>query len=437
MKETEYFDAYSSVENIAGSGCSALFSADSSSVFKDDRNISPVNIEGKGKYVPWGADNQMPYDIIRLIDKDETLSTCQVFNAEVLYGGGVALDTAGEGVSEKSRREAEEFARHNDLCTFWLGSSIDFKYFAFAVSVVILSKTYDRIVRIVRKEACYCRFAKADADGRIKHVYFADWRDSGPNPADVEKIPLLDPRCPLDSLREQLAKKKAGKFAVVTRIPTVDSTYYPIPYYASLFKGKWYNIKQYIGIAKESKIKNTAPIKYHIQVNSKYWENICRAEGITNPARKRARIQEEKQKIIDFVSGAENSGKAWFSTYYVTPDGKEQSDVKIVRIDSDKEGGDWQTDIQEAVNMICFTMRVHSNLVGSVPGKAQTNNSGSDKRELYTIAQALQRPYRDLLFRVFRLVCDFNGWEGVKPVTEFMQLTTLDEHKDAKTVKTE
>ena len=40
--------------------------------------------------------------------------------------------------------------------------------------------------------------------------------------------------------------------------------------------------------------------------------------------------------------------------------------------------------------MMCFTMRVHSNLVGAVPGKSKTNNSGSDKRELYTIAQALQ-----------------------------------------------
>lgn len=46
--------------------------------------------------------------------------------------------------------------------------------------------------------------------------------------------------------------------------------------------------------------------------------------------------------------------------------------------------------------MMCFTMRVHSNLVGSVPGKSQTNNSGSDKRELYTIAQALQKLYHDL-----------------------------------------
>jgi hypothetical protein len=84
--------------------------------------------------------------------------------------------------------------------------------------------------------------------------------------------------------------------------------------------------------------------------------------------------------------------------------------------------------------MICFTLQVHSNLVGSVPGKSQSNNSGSDKRELYTIAQALQKPYHDLLFTVHRLICRYNGWDGVKVEVPFIQLTTLDENRDAKTV---
>ena len=87
--------------------------------------------------------------------------------------------------------------------------------------------------------------------------------------------------------------------------------------------------------------------------------------------------------------------------------------------------------------MICFTMRVHSNLVGSVPGKAKTNNSCSDKRELYTIAQALQKPYHDLLFTVHRIIIRFNGWKGVKVDVPFIQLTTLDEHVDAKKVTTD
>ena len=230
-------------------------------------------------------------------------------------------------------------------------------------------------------------------------------------------------------------KSKCRKFAIVSRIPTVDSTYYPIPYYGALFRGKWYNIKQLIGIAKEAKLKNSAPIKYHIEVGAKYWESIFRAEGITDRHKQQARIVAEKQQILDFLTGAENSGKGWFSTFYVTPDGKEQHDVVINKIDDSKEGGDWETDIKEAINMICFTMRVHSNLVGSVPGKAQSNNSGSDKRELYTIAQALQKPYHDLLFTVHRIIIRFNGRQGVHPDIPFIQLTTLDEHQDAKQVK--
>ena len=175
-------------------------------------------------------------------------------------------------------------------------------------------------------------------------------------------------------------------------------------------------------------------IKYQIEISAKYWEGIFRAEGITDRRKQQERIVKEKQSILDFLTGAENSGKAWFSTFYITPDGKEQHDVVINKIDDTKEGGDYATDIQEAINMICFTLRVHSNLVGSVPGKAQTNNSGSDKRELYTIAQALQKPYHDLLFTVHRIIIRFNGWQGVKVTCPFMQLTTLDEHQDAKQV---
>ena len=84
--------------------------------------------------------------------------------------------------------------------------------------------------------------------------------------------------------------------------------------------------------------------------------------------------------------------------------------------------------------MFCFTMRVHSNLVGSVPGKSQSNNSGSDKRELYTIAQALQKPYHDLLFIPHLIIMKFNNWLGAFPDCPFIQLTTLDENKDAKLV---
>lgn len=426
---------YNSVENLPTVKARAVFQVNSASVFKEDIDILPVSISDNLKYMPWGGDNNMPYDILQLIEDDETLSTCQIFNAEVCYGSGLVYNC--DDADNVTREQVQEFLMDNDLASYFLGACQDLKHFGFAVSVVILSNDATKIVRVVRKEACYCRFAPADKYGRIPQVLYANWRKCVTDEKQVEAIELLDMAAPWHDLQVRLASRtKCRKFAVLSRVPTPDSTYYPIPHYASLFRGKWYNIKQLIGIAKESKLENSAPIKYQIEISQKYWESIFRSEGITDRRKQQKRIVEEKQSILDFLTGAENSGKAWFSTFYVTPDGKEQHDVVIHKIEDSKEGGDWSTDIQEAVNMICFTMRVHSNLVGSVPGKAQTNNSGSDKRELYTIAHALQKPYHDLLFNVHRIIIRYNGWRGVRPDSPFIQLTTLDEHADAKKVTT-
>lgn len=419
------------VNDLPGYHAAAAFTTKSSEVFKEAEEISPRHVSDKVSYMPWGADDQMPYDIINLIESDETLSTCQMFNAEVCYGSGLVYQT-DEMCKQKVVNEVEEFFLDNDMASYFLGVCQDFKHFGFAVSVIILNEQGNKVVRVLRKEACYVRFAPANKEGVIPQVLYANWRNSV-RAEQVEVIPLLNPQSPWTDLQVQVKKGKR-KFAVVSRVPTPDSTYYPIPYYASLFKGKWYNIKQLIGVAKEAKLKNSAPIKYHIEIAKSFWSNIFKAEGITDRVKQQERVNEEKDNIINFLTGMENSGKVLFSEFYVSPNGEEQHDVVINKIETDKEGGDWATDIIEAVNMMCFTMRVHSNLVGSVPGKSQTNNSGSDKRELYTIAQALQKPYHDLLFNVHRLIIRFNKWDGAYPDCPFIQLTTLDENKDAKQV---
>lgn len=421
---------YNSVENVPGVNARALFKVDSSAVFKEDCDIVPTVIDKSLSYMPWGADNQMPYEILNLIESDETLSTCQIFNAEVCFGSGLVYNT--DNAQKKTRTEIEDFMLDNDMATYFLGVCQDFKHFGFAVSVIILNPDGSKIVRLLRKEACYCRFAPADKNGVIPKVLYANWRKSVASRDEIEVIDLLDPASPWRDLQSKLADgTKIRKFAVVSRVPTPDSTYYPIPYYASLFKGKWYNIKQLIGMAKEAKLRNSAPIKYQIEISNKYWESIFKSEGITDRRKQQERVVKEKQNILDFLTGAENSGKVWFSTFYVNPNGDEMHDVVINKIDDSKEGGDWESDIQEAVNMFCFTMRVHSNLVGSVPGKSQSNNSGSDKRELYTIAQALQKPYHDILFTVHRIIIRFNGWKDVYPDCPFIMLSTLDKGTDA------
>ena len=437
---------FNSVETIANLNASAAFQVESGKVFKDDVDICPVIIDKKLSYIPWGGDNNLPYHILDLIESDETLSTCQQFNAEVCYGSG--LNYVTDECSASIKQQVEDFLLDNAMPSYFLGVCHDFKHFAFCVSVIILNAEGNKVVRLIRKEACYCRLSPAEKDGSIKYLLYANWRNVIASRDDIEVIDLLDINSPWRDLAIRMGKiagddgktairTKSRKFAVLTRVPTPDSTYYPIPYYGSLFRGKWYNIKQLIGMAKEAKLKNIAPIKYQIEISNKYWDSIFKSEGITDRKEQQKRIVKEKQQILDFLTGVENAGKVWFSTFYVAPTGEVQHEVVINKIDNDKEGGDWSTDIQEAVNMFCFTMRVHSNLVGSVPGKSQTNNSGSDKRELYTIAHSLQKPYHDLLFTVHRMIIRFNGWKGAYPECPFVQLSLLSDHVDAQEVTME
>lgn len=424
-----------SVENIPGIDAKAAFlSVDSASVFRE-QDIDAVKLGDRDYFMPWGADNDMPYRIMELIESDETVSTCLMWNAQMCYGSGLQYNT--DGASKKVTDDVEEWTLENSLPSYFLGVAQDMKHWGFAISVIILSKDRKRISRLIRKEACYCRFSRADEKtGVIEKVYYAPWREEV-TLNDVEIIPLLNEQNPWGDLKERMAdtKNKDVKFAVVTRMPCSDHTYYPIPYWAALFKSNWYDIKRLIALAKKSKIQNSSPIRYLVEISDKYFERLFRQEGLTDPDERRKRVVKAKQEILDFLSGTENSGKTWFANFYVSPDGKENHEVMITRIDDKKEGGDWESDIQESVNMICFTFQVHSNLVGSVPGKSQMNNSGSDKRELYTIAQALQKPYHDLMFLVHRIIIKFNGWKGVKPEVPFIQLTTLDEGVDAKQVK--
>ena len=422
-----------SVHTLPDNKGSVAFTRDYSRVFREQGEITPVPLDDTHRYMPWGQDNMMPYDIMDVFDADETMSTCNLFNMEMCYGAGLEYTYKAPAMRKSRQSEIDDFFLDSDMQSYFMGICCDIKLFAFAISVISLSPDGRRIITVSRREACYCRFAEADSRGQIPFVYYAQWRDSS-IPENIERIPLL-PSVHMRAALKEKAKKGLRKFAVVHRMPAADFAYYPIPYYASLLKGKWYNIKQLIGAAKEAKLRNSAPIKYHIEIGDSFWTRLFRTEGITDKKKQLERVDEEKARIIDFLTGAENAGKVLFSQFYVTPDGKEQHDVVINKIETEKEGGDWATDLQEAVNMICFTMRVHSNLVGSVPGKAQSNNSGSDKRELHTIAQASQKSWRDIIFNVHRLIIAFNGWAPAYPSCPFIQLTTLDQHTDAKTVE--
>ena len=407
---------------------------DTTGIFDDYRmQYRPVPGRPKELYAPWGADNHLPFKIRDLVGSDEVTAQNKFFNVLACYGAGPVLN--GADGQPTTLPDALRFKRRTGLGTFFLEQITDMKYYFMSVCVVILSRDGTQINRLVHKDACFCRLAKADKAGRINYVYYANWKKGNLQKDDIERIPLLREDDPIGDLMVKMGREPGQdgrcavrtplrKFAVLLRFPTVGCQYYPTPYYAAMFRGGSYFEKRLISAAKIAKIRNHASVKYQVEVENKYWQKIISEE----------RIKKEKETLRDFVAGVHNSGKAWITGYYVDPLGHEVRDIRVVNIEGSKEGGDYADDINVAANTLCYADNTHPNLVGAVPGKSQSNNSGSDKRELFTMKQALETAFHDLLLRPVEMVCEFNGWQGVTPAVPMIMLTTLDEHKDAKRI---
>ena len=75
------------------------------------------------------------------------------------------------------------------------------------IAPIIINEDTSRIVRIVRKQACYVRFAPADKSGVIPYILYVNWRNTV-CPEDIERIELLNPKSPFIDLQNRGKKIK-------------------------------------------------------------------------------------------------------------------------------------------------------------------------------------------------------------------------------------
>lgn len=417
----------------------------------DDINTTFVRVGSRWyEYVDFGKDNLAPYRNQQLIEDNMVMSGCQLFNIQSCYGQGIHfLDRETGDMTED--KEIRSFCLHNAIHHQWLRMATDIKYNFFSVMVIHLSRDHSKIVQIRMRNACDCRFTKRNEFGQIEHVLVGDFRQG--RAQTIEAIPLLDEIDPLGDLEYRMGKAPhiytsekikeppmgtCCKFAILCLVPTPGYRYYPIPYYASIYRDAWYDIYRLIGIGKRYMIKNTSAPRIQVEVHRTYWDNVCREENITDKVKRAERIKLERRRITEFCTKPENAGKAWVTSYDSLPDGKgERRMVRVYNLmeGKGKEGGDWIDDMGEASNSLCFSMGVHPNMVGATPGKSQMNNSGSDKRELFTLKQALEKMFHDVMEVPFHVIMHYNGWDEQFSIdVPMIQLTTLDENKDAKEV---
>lgn len=440
----------SSILDIPSHGISAAISTveDTTTIFDSPGgtlHARPVPGYPNDWYVPFGADNQLPYDLIRLVGGDEVTSQNKLFNVLTCYGAGVQLNDVATG-KPTADRSVRIWARRQNLPAYMLEQITDMKYFFFSACVITLSRDGSTINRLQPLEACFVRLARSNKQGRIPYIYYANWESHQEALEGVERIPLLDLTDPFGDLCRRMGTDPLSgertarpvtrdrKFAMVLRFPTAGNQYYPVPYWSAVLRGGSYDEKRLISVGKRAKLRNTTTAKYQVEIERGYWDRLFVKEHLTDPLDIQKRVKKEYESIRDFLCGIENTGKVWISGYMVDPNGREVRDIRITNIEGQKEGGDWNEDVQAASNTICYADNVHPNLVGAVPGKSSSNNSGSDKRELFVMKQALEAAFHDLLLTPLRVCMWYNGWDSIEPTIPMIQLTTLDEHRDAKIV---
>jgi len=403
--------------------------------------------------IAWGADNQLPYRLKEMVERNSVLSQDKFFNILTCYGRGLEyLDLATRGEKQplpSADADVRRFFVRNNMKRFFAEQATDMKYFFFSVCVVILDRARRRIVRVVHKDACNVRFEQADDKGRIPHILFADWKDNN-NPKNVEVIPLLDEYDPLGDLLARTgvepdplgvfhaAPRNHTKFAIVCKMPTVGAQYYPVPYWTATLRDGWSEIYSLLTTAKRAKLKNGQNIRYHVEINTQFWETRARAKGITVGSEEYVAMKREfVSQIRDYLGGSRNSDKLFWSEFETLIDGQERHNVKITVIDTSKAGNEYNDDVAEVSNVLAYSDNVHPNLAGATPGKSQMNNSGSDKRELFTMKQVLETLPHDMMMPVHNTILCFNQWDTkVYADVPLILLTTLDQNTDAKQAST-
>ncbi|WP_319228369.1 hypothetical protein [Draconibacterium orientale] len=410
----------------------------SADLFKEPDEIKKIE---NYEIVPWGDDNNLPATVIEKMEKSEMVSSNLEFNVNVGYGTGVKPmrrvieDNKIVGYEDVFDGPAYEFFEDNDIQGYFLEQLTDLKAFYNVFPEIVISNDKKKITSIRSKEAVFSRWGKAK-DGKIPyHYYSAKWGDN-PTKKDIVQTDVLDRFNPKASLEEYLrtGKYKNLRFIVPVNFPTPGRTYYQHAYWWSIFQSGWYDFSVMIPEAKKALMKNGFMVKKIIYLSPKYFESIFKEEGIDRNDKEavQARVDKEHQNFNDFLTGSDKAGKGLVSQKEIIHSAngaKEEKYIEIVDIDTGK-GGEFIEDSEEASNVISYAMGVHSSLIGSTPGKNKGSFSGTDKRELFLMKQALMKPFRDRLLRPLNLVKRFNGWDNDTVIAvPDIEFTTLDQNK--------
>lgn len=413
---------------------------------KGDAHTAPVvqvhsyGAERSIPYALWGGNNLRPDDIIAEANKSGILKAGLSTRRDAHYGAGpmyykLEAGPNGEKVvplaQEGLPKPMLDFHNKVKLERVAKETIMNWEWWKWYGMEYILSKNGQQITSYRPLKTAWVRWSlQNEKTGQV------EWCILNPNwglmaGSTVEVIPVADPWWTPNEVREWARINNYSKFIRPSMMPDPDAGYYPDADWHALFDNLWLQNTNKIPAAKDAILTNTVNIKYLIKYPSRYLELKYKDSwGEMKDSERDQKRLEILERMNTWLSGVENTGKAFVSEFEVDEDGKAMPGWDIIPLDNKMgEGvGTSIADSEKGNSEILATLRVDPTLLGQgAPGGKLGAGSGSDKAEAVRILHAMMYSDREDTTEPWYFTRDFNGWPndiymGYRP----MELTAMD-----------
>jgi len=414
---------------------------------KGEDTVTTLQVDTKdkvGTIASWGTANDYPQDILKRVKLNGAATSALRLLRKAHYGNGLVLMTHGvtaDGKHEhkivplESQPAIKDFFNKSQMNCFWKETITDLEYFSIAFPEYILSNDYTTINRVKRQKAAWCRFeVMNEKSGLIENVYISE--KFGKTSVSTDSIycatvPVIDSYWSAEEVKEYCRVNKIHNFVRPVFYPLIDEAYYPEAEWHSITKSGWLDVANSIPEYKNNLFKNQVSIKYLIEIDERYFQQIYLDQWIKfNPEERKAIRKAVIDSINDHLSGNANAGKSIQSMKLVDAKGETISAITITTIDDKFKDGSYLPEAEAANSEILFAIGVDPSLVGAgIPGGKLGAGSGSDKSAAFNILSALFKTNRETTLEIFDFIRDYNGWDAtITGAFENTILTTLDKN---------
>jgi hypothetical protein len=388
--------------------------------------VKPLNWASEDgiRYVCWGSNNRRPIELMEEARRSGILRAGLRTRVNAHYGAGpIYYRLRADGMREVAEpielhALSAEMRAYHHRCRLEQACRdrvMNYEWWGWVVNEHILSNDYRKIVSTRPLKTMNVRWSEMEDHGRVELcLYNANWGLPQLKHRTIA-IPACDPWATPEEVREWAKANGLHKFVRASYQPMSEATMYPEQDWTSLYDNQWLQNNNSIPRDRAQLRDKSVSIKYHIQIPEEYFAAKYRDHWEKWTPEERTQKEDEfLETLNDFLTGADNSHKAFISRYGVDEMGKPLPGWIIKPLEDNSKDSILTSiaDSEKGNSEILATIRVDPTLLGQgAPGGKLGAGSGSDKAEAIRIMHALGYADREVTTDDWYFTSQYNQWD--------------------------